>query len=213
MWLSAACCPAPNVTLQGHADVIWASDQGRAGLFFSKLLRPPASISSSWLAQAQRSQQGQRQARRPRPDAARRRPRRIRRLRVSAARQPSNHEGRDGSRRFILGASLREPVASLAVKPRRRVENQLRAALECCHHRRHELSTLTSNRPRFQRPLHGRTAPARAGVLASHRRMEPAGTRRPLARPRLSSCPRLRHGAVAARDTLPRTGSGRRGDR
>jgi CheY-like chemotaxis protein len=29
--------PGTNVTLQGHADVIWASDQGRAGLFFSKL--------------------------------------------------------------------------------------------------------------------------------------------------------------------------------
>ncbi len=29
--------PGTDVTLQGHADVIWASDQGRAGLFFSKL--------------------------------------------------------------------------------------------------------------------------------------------------------------------------------
>jgi CheY-like chemotaxis protein len=29
--------PGTSVTLQGHADVIWASDQGRAGLFFSKL--------------------------------------------------------------------------------------------------------------------------------------------------------------------------------
>ncbi len=29
--------PGTRVTLQGHADVIWASDQGRAGLFFSKL--------------------------------------------------------------------------------------------------------------------------------------------------------------------------------
>lgn len=29
--------PGSNVALQGHAEVIWASDQGRAGMFFSKL--------------------------------------------------------------------------------------------------------------------------------------------------------------------------------
>ena len=29
--------PGTDFTLQGYADVIWASDQGRAGLFFSKL--------------------------------------------------------------------------------------------------------------------------------------------------------------------------------
>ena len=29
--------PGTHLTLQGNADVIWASDQGRAGLFFSKL--------------------------------------------------------------------------------------------------------------------------------------------------------------------------------
>jgi CheY-like chemotaxis protein len=29
--------PGTRLTLQGHADVIWASDHGRAGLFFSKL--------------------------------------------------------------------------------------------------------------------------------------------------------------------------------
>ncbi len=29
--------PGTTVTLQGHADVIWASENGRAGLFFSKL--------------------------------------------------------------------------------------------------------------------------------------------------------------------------------
>jgi len=29
--------PGTGFTLQGHADVIWASDQGRAGLFFAKL--------------------------------------------------------------------------------------------------------------------------------------------------------------------------------
>ena len=34
--------PGTDITLHGHADVIWASDQGRAGLFFSKtLLRGP----------------------------------------------------------------------------------------------------------------------------------------------------------------------------
>jgi CheY-like chemotaxis protein len=29
--------PGTEFTLQGHADVIWASDKGRAGLFFSKM--------------------------------------------------------------------------------------------------------------------------------------------------------------------------------
>src|SRR5215467_4836057 len=29
--------PGTGCTLQGHAEVMWASDQGRAGLFFSKL--------------------------------------------------------------------------------------------------------------------------------------------------------------------------------
>ena len=29
--------PGTNITIHGHADVIWASDQGRAGLFFSRL--------------------------------------------------------------------------------------------------------------------------------------------------------------------------------
>src|SRR2546423_3056719 len=29
--------PGTDITLQGYADVMWASDQGRAGLFFSKL--------------------------------------------------------------------------------------------------------------------------------------------------------------------------------
>jgi len=29
--------PGTSTTLHGYADVIWASDQGRAGLFFSKL--------------------------------------------------------------------------------------------------------------------------------------------------------------------------------
>jgi CheY-like chemotaxis protein len=29
--------PGTDITLHGHADVMWASDQGRAGLFFTKL--------------------------------------------------------------------------------------------------------------------------------------------------------------------------------
>lgn len=29
--------PGTNIKLHGHADVMWASDQGRAGLFFSKM--------------------------------------------------------------------------------------------------------------------------------------------------------------------------------
>jgi hypothetical protein len=42
--------PGTNVTLQGHADVIWASDQGRAGLFFSKLSSTANKHLKQWLA-------------------------------------------------------------------------------------------------------------------------------------------------------------------
>jgi hypothetical protein len=42
--------PGTNVTLQGHADVIWASDQGRAGLFFSKLSSTANRHLKQWLA-------------------------------------------------------------------------------------------------------------------------------------------------------------------
>jgi CheY-like chemotaxis protein len=41
--------PGTNVTLQGHADVIWASDQGRAGLFFSKLSATARKHLKQWL--------------------------------------------------------------------------------------------------------------------------------------------------------------------
>jgi len=41
--------PGTNVTLQGHADVIWASDQGRAGLFFSKLSSTARKHLKDWL--------------------------------------------------------------------------------------------------------------------------------------------------------------------
>jgi CheY-like chemotaxis protein len=41
--------PGTNVTLHGHADVIWASDQGRAGLFFSKLSPTARKHLKQWL--------------------------------------------------------------------------------------------------------------------------------------------------------------------
>jgi hypothetical protein len=41
--------PGTKVTLQGHADVIWASDQGRAGLFFSKLSPASRKHLKHWL--------------------------------------------------------------------------------------------------------------------------------------------------------------------
>jgi len=41
--------PGTDVTLQGHADVIWASDQGRAGLFFSKLAPAARKHLKKWL--------------------------------------------------------------------------------------------------------------------------------------------------------------------
>lgn len=41
--------PGTRVTLQGLADVIWASDQGRAGLFFSKLSPTARKHLKRWL--------------------------------------------------------------------------------------------------------------------------------------------------------------------
>jgi ActR/RegA family two-component response regulator len=42
--------PGTQVTLNGHADVIWASDQGRAGLFFSKLAPAARKHLKQWLS-------------------------------------------------------------------------------------------------------------------------------------------------------------------
>ena len=42
--------PGTDVTLQGHADVIWASDQGRAGLFFSNLAPAARKHLKHWLS-------------------------------------------------------------------------------------------------------------------------------------------------------------------
>jgi hypothetical protein len=42
--------PGTNMTLHGHADVMWASDQGRAGLFFAKLAPAARKHLKHWLA-------------------------------------------------------------------------------------------------------------------------------------------------------------------
>jgi len=42
--------PGTHITLSGHADVIWASDQGRAGLFFSKLAPGARKHLKQWLS-------------------------------------------------------------------------------------------------------------------------------------------------------------------
>lgn len=42
--------PGTDFTLQGHADVAWASDQGRAGLFFSKLSPAARKQLKRWVA-------------------------------------------------------------------------------------------------------------------------------------------------------------------
>ena len=42
--------PGTQVTLNGQADVIWASDQGRAGLFFSKLAPAARKHLKQWLS-------------------------------------------------------------------------------------------------------------------------------------------------------------------
>ena len=41
--------PGTRITLHGHADVMWASDQGRAGLFFSKLSPTARKQLKRWL--------------------------------------------------------------------------------------------------------------------------------------------------------------------
>jgi len=48
--------PGTEFTLEGHADVIWASDKGRAGLFFSKLTPASRKHLKQWLRR--RSQAG-----------------------------------------------------------------------------------------------------------------------------------------------------------
>jgi len=41
--------PGTDLTLQGHADIIWASDHGRAGLFFTKLSPAARKHLKQWL--------------------------------------------------------------------------------------------------------------------------------------------------------------------
>jgi len=41
--------PGTHTTLRGHADVTWTSDQGRAGVFFSKLAPAARKHLKSWL--------------------------------------------------------------------------------------------------------------------------------------------------------------------
>jgi CheY-like chemotaxis protein len=41
--------PGTDITINGHADVMWASDQGRAGLFFSKLSPAARKQLKRWL--------------------------------------------------------------------------------------------------------------------------------------------------------------------
>jgi ActR/RegA family two-component response regulator len=42
--------PGTDMTLEGHGDVVWASDQGRAGLFFSKLAPAARKHLKQWLS-------------------------------------------------------------------------------------------------------------------------------------------------------------------
>ena len=61
--------PGTDVTLHGHADVIWASDQGRAGLFFSKLAPAARKHLKQWLHKRAPTAK-RKKARRARPAAA-----------------------------------------------------------------------------------------------------------------------------------------------
>jgi FixJ family two-component response regulator len=64
-------CPLPgtNFTLHGHADVIWASDQGRAGLFFSKLAPAARKHLKHWLSKKDWMKKDWPKGDRPRKDA------------------------------------------------------------------------------------------------------------------------------------------------
>jgi hypothetical protein len=42
--------PGTKITLHGHADVIWSSELGRAGLFFSKLAPAARKHLKGWLS-------------------------------------------------------------------------------------------------------------------------------------------------------------------
>jgi hypothetical protein len=42
--------PGTSTTIHGYADVIWASDQGRAGLFFSKVTPAARKHLKQWLS-------------------------------------------------------------------------------------------------------------------------------------------------------------------
>jgi hypothetical protein len=46
--------PGTDVTLHGHADVIWASEHGRAGLFFSRLAPASRKHLKQWLSRRAR---------------------------------------------------------------------------------------------------------------------------------------------------------------
>ena len=62
--------PGTDFTLQGHADVMWASDQGRAGLFFSKLTPAARKHLKHWLSKRKCPQQTKRKSqKRARTDA------------------------------------------------------------------------------------------------------------------------------------------------
>jgi DNA-binding response OmpR family regulator len=50
--------PGTEFTLQGHADVIWASDKGRAGLFFSKLGPASQKHLKQWLRKRNQAEHG-----------------------------------------------------------------------------------------------------------------------------------------------------------
>ena len=57
--------PGTEFTLQGHADVIWASDQGRAGLFFSKLTPASKKHLKTWLHRRSHHKDGAHELRPP----------------------------------------------------------------------------------------------------------------------------------------------------
>lgn len=50
--------PGTDFTLHGHGDVIWASDQGRAGVFFTKLSPAARKHLKQWLHRRAHSKGG-----------------------------------------------------------------------------------------------------------------------------------------------------------
>ena len=180
-WHFRCVLPGTDFTLQGHADVMWASDQGRAGLFFSKLSPAGAQATEALARQAQRSQQ--RQSKKhgvhdlmPPEDAH---------VSFPSPNRFANRPWRAGDAQACAPLD-RSRQAAQAVRVSREKTRQPRSerkklltafiapappALDIISEIEETSLSTSIQTARFQRTLHGRRTPARAGVFAEDRRL------------------------------------------